>query len=97
MFAHVSGDRYVFRVGRRVTALQQFDATADDIGQSIGLAVEVMPYGARATGTLDQLERFAAILDVKNTLDSCDPNYRRASIRAAERLRLEIAAARKDA
>ena len=87
--------RYVFSFGNRVVSVHQLDNTARDIEQSIGVEIVLRRGGAYVIGTLDQLERFAAILDVTNTLDGVDAAYRRLSIAEAKGLRAYVADARK--
>ncbi len=90
----LNGERFTFFVGNRIVAVHQLDNTARAIEESIGIEITLRRGGAYATGTLDQLDRFAAILDVKHTLDDIDASNRRASITDAKRLRAEIARAK---
>lgn len=85
---------YAFRVGPRVNELHTFDSSGPTLQREIGLEFTYLRGGVgrfrngsvEVRGTLDQLERFADILDCTHTLDCCEPGHRRASIAASRRL-----------
>lgn len=79
-------DRYTFSLGNRVVAVHELDSSAREVEESLGVEITLRRDGASVTGSLDRLERFAAILDVTHTHDDLDAVYRRASIADAAAL-----------